>query len=316
MTATALTLIPAPQTGGTRSRTTGDRLEVLTALMSAPSFDQIYRQDVISVPGDHPVYRWLCGVPDCRRPQNPAYDFCWDHYRQWSQIRKAGGTVADLLREARPLQPKGHHEAPSCLVCPDNPAAGRDGLCWLHHNVWINRCKSGEDFDNWLPRQRPYPPFGTCRVAPCPERAGHPIGLCMRHKYRYDREGQPGNAKHDRNWRREHPDSLEPPTVSYADESRFRRWCRETGLVQRTNGKLSLLGLRPLVKSEIQWCLFTHAQGPGGSIWPFPWVQNLIDHCRITEVGACPRVVDTSDPGPGRGRVGGIFYGDEGLLAR
>ncbi|MEU4955530.1 hypothetical protein ACFZAS_41835, partial [Streptomyces lavendulae] len=33
------------------------------------------------------------------------------------------------------------------------------------------------------------------------------------------------------------------------------------------------------------------------------------------EQGACPRVVDTSDPGPGRGRVGGIFYGDEGLLA-
>ncbi|MEU9705522.1 ATP-binding protein, partial [Streptomyces sp. NPDC047981] len=32
--------------------------------------------------------------------------------------------------------------------------------------------------------------------------------------------------------------------------------------------------------------------------------------------GTCPRVVDTSEPGPGRGRVGGIFYGDEGLLAR
>ncbi|MEU9706485.1 MerR family transcriptional regulator, partial [Streptomyces sp. NPDC047981] len=31
--------------------------------------------------------------------------------------------------------------------------------------------------------------------------------------------------------------------------------------------------------------------------------------------GTCPRVVDTSEPGPGRGRVGGIFYGDEGLLA-
>ncbi|MGA5578267.1 UTRA domain-containing protein, partial [Streptomyces koyangensis] len=34
------------------------------------------------------------------------------------------------------------------------------------------------------------------------------------------------------------------------------------------------------------------------------------------EPGTCPRVVDTSEPGPGRGRVGGIFYGDEGLLAR
>ncbi|MFG3406626.1 hypothetical protein, partial [Streptomyces sp. NPDC048142] len=32
--------------------------------------------------------------------------------------------------------------------------------------------------------------------------------------------------------------------------------------------------------------------------------------------GTCPRVVDTSEPGPGRGRGGGISYGDEGLLAR
>ncbi|MFF0171119.1 transposase family protein, partial [Streptomyces prasinus] len=36
----------------------------------------------------------------------------------------------------------------------------------------------------------------------------------------------------------------------------------------------------------------------------------------IVDGGTCPRVVDTSDTGPGRGRAGGIFYGDEGLLAR
>ncbi|MFF0117507.1 hypothetical protein ACFYSG_33815, partial [Streptomyces prasinus] len=35
----------------------------------------------------------------------------------------------------------------------------------------------------------------------------------------------------------------------------------------------------------------------------------------FTAGGTCPRVVDTSDTGPGRGRAGGIFYGDEGLLA-
>ncbi|MFP3119922.1 hypothetical protein Q3A60_31310, partial [Streptomyces sp. Iso 434] len=38
--------------------------------------------------------------------------------------------------------------------------------------------------------------------------------------------------------------------------------------------------------------------------------------CDPSGNGTCPRVVDTSEPGPGRGRVGGIFYGDEGLLAR
>ncbi|MFE7949916.1 transposase domain-containing protein, partial [Streptomyces sp. NPDC057426] len=36
----------------------------------------------------------------------------------------------------------------------------------------------------------------------------------------------------------------------------------------------------------------------------------------VLAMGTCPRVVDTSEPGPARGRVGGISYGDEGLLAR
>ncbi len=36
----------------------------------------------------------------------------------------------------------------------------------------------------------------------------------------------------------------------------------------------------------------------------------------VGQAGTCPRVVDTSEPGPGRGRGGGISYGDEGLLAR
>ncbi|MFE7371907.1 tyrosine-type recombinase/integrase [Streptomyces anulatus] len=284
MTTTALTLIPAPHRGGEATRTAGDRLEVLAALMTAPSFDPVFRQDVISVPGDHPVYRWLCGVPDCQRPQNPGYDYCWDHWRQWSEVRKAGGSITDLLHTAIPLQPKSHHDAPDCLVCPGNPASSWDGLCWHHHQLWSNRRRAGEDFDAWLPRQRPYPSFGQCQVEPCPERAAHPIGLCLRHKSRYEGQGSPGRVRVARNWRRWQPESSQLPPVSYDDESRFRQWCRETGLANRSNGKLSLLGLRPLVRAEIQWCLFTHAQSPAGSIWPFAWVQYLVDHCRTAEV--------------------------------
>lgn len=286
MTTTELTLIPGPRTrmGRADARTATDRLEILTALIAAPSFDQIFGQDVIEVPPDHPVYRWVCGVPGCERAQNPNYDYCHAHCKEWARTIKAGGNAADFLGAARPLQPGAPSDAESCLICPDNPAVGWDGMCSRHSDIWNNRRQAGEDFDEWLSRQRPYPSFGQCGVAPCPERASHPVGLCHRHHTRYRRDGSPGGAEIDRYWRRRNPGSDKPPRVSYTSEALFRQWCRETGLIQRTNGKLSLLGLRPLVKAEIQWCLFDHTQGPAGSNWPLPWVQYLIDHCRTKAI--------------------------------
>ncbi|WP_369522825.1 ATP-binding cassette domain-containing protein [Streptomyces agglomeratus] len=53
-----------------------------------------------------------------------------------------------------------------------------------------------------------------------------------------------------------------------------------------------------------------------GSVQRFGALGYCPQQAVVNDTGTCPRVVDTSDSGPGRGRVGGIFYGDEGLLAR
>lgn len=47
-----LTLLP----NDGESRVARDRLELLTALISAPGFDPRYRNDIIAIPRDHPVY--------------------------------------------------------------------------------------------------------------------------------------------------------------------------------------------------------------------------------------------------------------------
>ena len=46
-----------------------DRLEVLTALIDAPSFDPLFRAEIIKIPPDHPIYRWNCLVTGCERPK-------------------------------------------------------------------------------------------------------------------------------------------------------------------------------------------------------------------------------------------------------
>jgi hypothetical protein len=59
---TVLALVPQQDT-----RTGRDRLEVLTALIGAPSFDPLVRPDIVKVPPNHPVYRWACLAADCER---------------------------------------------------------------------------------------------------------------------------------------------------------------------------------------------------------------------------------------------------------
>jgi hypothetical protein len=44
------------------SRMTRDRLELLTAPINGPSFDPLFRTDVIQIPSQHPVYGWECGA--------------------------------------------------------------------------------------------------------------------------------------------------------------------------------------------------------------------------------------------------------------
>ncbi|MFE9783262.1 hypothetical protein ACFYPA_34585 [Streptomyces sp. NPDC005775] len=43
-----------------------DRLEILTTLIGGPSFDPVYRPDVIKIPRGHAIYRWECTVAQLR----------------------------------------------------------------------------------------------------------------------------------------------------------------------------------------------------------------------------------------------------------
>ncbi|MFI1868719.1 hypothetical protein [Streptomyces jumonjinensis] len=275
------------------SRTIGDRLEILTALMAAPTFDPLFRPEVICLPADHPAYGWICGVPDCERSRGPQVDYCATHNMQWRKMRAEGTSVVDFRDIATPLKVLAWHAPPDCLVCPGVPAVGRSRLCYLHKARWARHrfCahKSGQDadFDAWLLAEHPVPGFGNCQVVVCPELAVTPLGLCGRHLSRYKNQGLPGGAQLPAQWGRWLSARGEPVPVSYTNEAEFRRWCHEAGTIAGMNGKVSLLGLRPLVRAEMQWLLFHHSQRTGeGGRWAVPWLQYLADHCRGQDVNS------------------------------
>jgi len=279
VTAQSLWLLPG--TSSSSTRTSADRLEVLTTLTMVPTFDPFYRDDILVFPSDHPVYQWLCRLPGCERAQNPGDEHCRVHRDELARMRKAGAKKADFLRDAKPLVPRAWHHPPSCVICPSNPAIGRGKLCWNHYNIWNTRRRSGESFDTWCSRQRPYPGFGTCQALVCPDPAGHPVGLCARHMARYTRDGKPGRASVPSKWA---SNGHTRPPVTYSDWGLFVQWCQNAEVICRNNGKVSLLGLAPLVKAEIQWCLFTHTQGSATATWSPLWVQHLVNHCRAQQI--------------------------------
>ncbi|WP_406100731.1 hypothetical protein OG698_00645 [Streptomyces sp. NBC_01003] len=288
-------LLPVVDVGGARSRTSSDRLEVLTALIAAPSFDPLLRGDVIVVPPHHETFAWRCGVPECERALHESTEFCTVHYRDWSRMRKEGGdgaTLAEFLRTAQPLKPRlWATTAPPCLICVDVPAWGNSPLCFLHKNRWRTyrretRQRDGteQDFHLWVAEQPRLPHFGQCQVVACPEVAVHLLGLCRRHYLVYRKDEQPGGARVPNNWGRMLTEwKKATPTVSYEDEAEFRRWCQATSSFYRSDGKLTLMGLHPLVKAEVKWAMFRHTQVPGeqlGTTWALPQIQRLAEECR------------------------------------
>ncbi|GAA3819077.1 hypothetical protein GCM10022403_060610 [Streptomyces coacervatus] len=295
---TALKLLPLVPAGPAPTRTTGDRLELLTALMAAPTFEAFLRDDVIDAPPDHPTYGWMCCLEDCGCPREPGYDHCQFHTRQWRQMRDAGQSINDFLRVAEPQKSRAWLRAPACLICPEVPAWAANGLCFLHAQRWSKvtsyRQKKGLgtegfDFDAWLGQEAPFACFGQCRVGPCPELADNPVGLCRRHLSRYRREGSPGAAQAafplSRWWKPGATPTVIPAT--YGDKARFDEWCRTTPPANRAYGKVSLLCLRPLVKAEIQWTMFRHAhEYAEGGRWPLSWIQHLADDCREQDVNS------------------------------
>jgi hypothetical protein len=290
---TELKMLPLVSSGTALTRTKADRLEVLTALINAPAFDPLFARDVIRVPGDHPVYAWLCGVPGCQRAREERHTFCKAHDGQWrSQRREGRCSIAEFLRTAKPLQRVAWQQPPACRICPDIPALGRLGLCLRHADRWNSHRKHHPGgrttvFNAWLAAEQAFPGMGKCRVVACPDLAEHPIGLCRRHHYRYAQQGSPGGAAVPADRGRRRSDFDTPAPVACDNELAFHQWCAQAKPVCRMNGVLSLLGLPPLVKAEIQWTMFRHTLGADqGAHWPIPWIQYVADDCRHQAVNS------------------------------
>ena len=141
-----------------------DRLEILTALINAPSFDPLFRADIIKIPPGHPVYRWDCLVTGCERPKAGRGDLCSAHARQWRDRRRGGETAkADFVRAASPAGPAGWIDERPCRICPGRPARSLAlVLCDKHQFRWYRHLElqgAGAEFDAWLGGQHP-----ACRL--------------------------------------------------------------------------------------------------------------------------------------------------------
>lgn len=221
-----LSLLPGDHN---RSRVTRDRLELLTALITAPGFDPLYRADIIAIPPQHPVYAWECVVADCERVRRSGTNLCHRHAREWHSAQHAGSSRAEFLRTATPMPMISGIDMGVCLICPDRPAtSARTGLCDRHDDRWRRHLAAGGtngDLEDWLRQQVVFPGYGICRVLTCSGPALTPLGLCEQHRARYHAEGRPGGATLPRLWQRQFEKYGKPVPVSYVDETAFRRWC-------------------------------------------------------------------------------------------
>ena len=255
-----------------------DRLEILTALINAPSFDPLFRPEIIKIPPGHPVYRWNCLVMDCERATAGHGDLCSAHEALWRRHRDRGESRSDFLRVAPPVPPgEGVDERP-CRICPHR-ASRHLTLRLCHHHLfrWY-RHRAAADFDDWLADQQPAPGYGCCHVQVCPELADSPLGLCFRHESRYRAQGKPGGAALPVQWGNRYERCGQPVPITYTDEQAFRRWCTTAPPVLRA-ALVNLRGLHPLLRAEIQWGMFAHTQKACGN-WELAPLQGLANYCR------------------------------------
>ncbi len=275
-----------------------DRLEILVALISAPSFDPLFRAEIIAVPPGHPVFRWNCLVTGCERPKTGHGDLCSAHLELWRHAQRDGELKADFLRATRPAGLAAWtHERP-CRICPQRPARNVAlVLCDKHQFRWFRHRElhgGDADFAGWLAGQEPYPGYGCCRVRVCPELANSPLGLCARHESRYRAQGRPGGAALPSQWANRYERRGHAVPVLYRDEAAFRRWSATADPVLRP-AQVNLRGLHPLLRAEIQWGMHPNTQ-TAHTRWELPWVQVLANHCRRVGVRSLTEL-DTGDDG-------------------
>lgn len=266
-----------------KSRVTRDRLELLTALISAPGFDPLYRAEIVMIPPQHPVYAWACVVAGCERVRRTGANLCHGHSREWRSAQRAGSSRAEFLRTATPMLALAGVDLGACRICPDRPATtATTGLCERHDDRWRRHLAMGgtnADFKEWLRHEVAFPGYGTCRVLACADLALNPLGLCEQHRARYSAAGRPGAANLPQLWQREFERHGLPVPVSYEDETAFRRWCANAPAAYRA-GQINLLGLAPVIKAEFQWGLHAHDHSQDRTVWTLSSIQRTINFCR------------------------------------
>ncbi len=125
-----------------------DRLEILTALIGGPSFDSIYRPDVIEIPRGHAIYRWECVVGSCERTRAGGAELCSDHQRQWVRDSERGVGKAAFVAAAQGLERHVGAEERTCRICPERPAAHSElRLCQRHLSRWKREGADRAAFD-------------------------------------------------------------------------------------------------------------------------------------------------------------------------
>ncbi|MFE3557296.1 tyrosine-type recombinase/integrase [Streptomyces sp. NPDC059193] len=283
---TAKSLLPLYTTRpGRESR---DRLEILTTLIDAPSFDPIYRSDVIKVPRGHSLYRWDCLVAGCERTRSGGAELCAAHLQEAVHAREQGVGQGAFVTGADGFSRFVRAEDLPCRICPDRPATrNRWKLCERHGDRWVHHSRSREsaDFEQWLTDQEPLAGYGACQVRVCVNLAVTPLGLCSGHAIRYGKSGHPGGAHLPRRW--SHDYELQGLTVprGFGDEPVFRTWC-ERQVPVFWPGQINVKGLRPLLRAELKWTLFVNAQQDRPRRWDLGWIQKLANLCQHRDIGS------------------------------
>ncbi|MDH6522536.1 hypothetical protein M2163_000954 [Streptomyces sp. SAI-135] len=175
-----LTLLPgradAPRIGR-------DRLELLTALIEAPGFDPLFRDTLIYVPAQHPVFAWQCAVEGCERIRRVGHNLCGTQYLQWEQAEQTGQTKRTFMNTATPLLAARGVDYGRCRICPDRPAGNpTTRLCLQHDNRWQRGAAAHLDrthLDQWALVQHALPGYGPCK-ARCPFLACTSVGQILR----------------------------------------------------------------------------------------------------------------------------------------
>jgi hypothetical protein len=212
-----------------------DRLEILTALLRAPSFDPVYLPPVIKIPRGHAVYRRECLVEHCERTRSGGTELCGAHGEEWAQAREAVTGKAAFVLAAAGLDRHVRAEQASCRVCPGRPATRtRLRLCQRHLSRFRDDAADEARLSDWPARQKPFPGYGTCRVAVCPDLAATPLGLCGGHATRYKNAGCPGGARLPRYWSNRFEQQGLDVALAVEDQQRFGDWCAREWATRRS----------------------------------------------------------------------------------